>query len=289
MKVIIHESAKKFFEIIDPVLKGQEAANNLMLGLATRLAKAEEPADLPAVMMTVSNGQKLESAIVMTPPRGVVLYASADAPEEAINALVEALIVGGYPVPECNGPSAVSSLFAKIWAKRTGQEAETKTALRAYELRRVCRPDGVPGSPRQPKVNELELVARWMYDFYRAVGEDHGPGADQVKKSVERVIAAQQALLWEYQGQPASMALAVRPVRGGIAISSVYTPPENRGHGFASACVAELSQRQLDNGKEFCCLYADLDNPTSNSIYQKIGYTPAGDSIHYRFHGKTNA
>ena len=255
-----------------------------MLGIATRLAGAEKPADPPAVMITVSSGQKLKAAVVMTPPRGVVLYAPSKDPQEAIVTLVEALIVGGYPVPECNGPSASSSLFAKTWTKRTGLEAEMKTALRAYELRRVVFPRNVAGSPRQPEMNELELVARWMHEFSLEVGE-HSDSAE-AQKSAEQVITSGHGLFWEYQGQPVSMAAAMRQFRHSAAISRVYTPPEHRGHGFASACVAELSQRQLNAGREFCCLYADLANPTSNNIYQKIGYVPVADSLHYSFHGE---
>ena len=69
----------------------------------------------------------------------------------------------------------------------------------------------------------------------------------------------------------------------GIAIGGVYTPPESRGHGYASACVAALSQRQLDAGRAFCALYTDLANPTSNSIYQKIGYRPVRASAMVEF------
>ena len=79
------------------------------------------------------------------------------------------------------------------------------------------------------------------------------------------------------------MAVAKRRLPHGGSIGGVYTPKEHRGHGYASACVAALSQRQLDAGKQFCCLFADLANPTSNGIYQKIGYVPVADSVQYKF------
>ena len=69
----------------------------------------------------------------------------------------------------------------------------------------------------------------------------------------------------------------------GITVNLVYTPPELRGRGYASACVAALSQQLLDAGWEFCTLYTDLANPTSNSIYQRIGYRPVCDSNEYHF------
>jgi predicted GNAT family acetyltransferase len=79
------------------------------------------------------------------------------------------------------------------------------------------------------------------------------------------------------------MAAQARPTASGIAINGVFTPAEHRCRGYASALVAAVSQMSLDSGKKFCTLYTDLDNPTSNSIYQKIGYKPVGDSTVYRF------
>ena len=64
-------------------------------------------------------------------------------------------------------------------------------------------------------------------------------------------------------------------------ISRVYTPPENRGHGYASAVVANLTKLQLDQGKKMACLYADARNTAANSIYRKIGYEFAGRSALY--------
>ena len=63
----------------------------------------------------------------------------------------------------------------------------------------------------------------------------------------------------------------------GTRIGPVYTPPSERGHGYASALVAAASQAQLDEGLAFCFLFTDLANPTSNHIYQAIGYEPVTD------------
>ena len=74
------------------------------------------------------------------------------------------------------------------------------------------------------------------------------------------------------------MALKIRPTPHGISVGGVYTPPEQRRHGYASSCVAALSQQLLDAGCEFCSLFTDLGNPTSNDIYQQIGYRPVCDT-----------
>ena len=83
--------------------------------------------------------------------------------------------------------------------------------------------------------------------------------------------------------QPVSMAMKTRPTRCGISVTLVYTPPEMRRRGYASACVAELSRMLLDEGWEYCSLYTDLANPTSNHIYAEIGYGPVCDVDEYEF------
>jgi hypothetical protein len=91
--------------------------------------------------------------------------------------------------------------------------------------------------------------------------------------------------LWEREGDVVSMAAAVGPTPNGMRVGAVYTPPEHRGHGYASALVAALSQDLLDRGRTFTMLYTDLANPTSNAIYQRIGYVPVSDPLELRVLG----
>jgi predicted GNAT family acetyltransferase len=83
--------------------------------------------------------------------------------------------------------------------------------------------------------------------------------------------------LWEVEGERVALAAYVGPTPNGIRINTVYTPPERRRRGYASSLVADLSQLQLDRGRRFCFLFTDLSNPTSNKIYQNIGYRPVCD------------
>jgi len=69
----------------------------------------------------------------------------------------------------------------------------------------------------------------------------------------------------------------------GSRVGPVYTPSPLRGRGYASALVAAASQAQLGAGRRFCFLFTDLANPTSNEIYQAIGYEPVCDVDEYRF------
>ena len=91
------------------------------------------------------------------------------------------------------------------------------------------------------------------------------------------------AYLWEVDGQAVSLVVAGSPTPNGIRIGPVYTPPVARRHGYASALTAAVSQEQIDRGNRYCFLYTDLANPTSNQIYQAIGYEPVTDVAQYSF------
>ena len=93
-----------------------------------------------------------------------------------------------------------------------------------------------------------------------------------------------EVYLWVLpDGSIVSLLATTRPVSRVISIASVYTPPERRGHGYASRSVAALSQHLLDSGWQRCSLFTDLSNPTSNTIYQQVGYRPVHDFHEYDF------
>ena len=71
-------------------------------------------------------------------------------------------------------------------------------------------------------------------------------------------------------------------VEGVVRVAGVYTPPGQRGRGYAEACVHALSQHLRDSGYR-AALYTDLANPTSNSIYRRIGYRAVAEVLRYRF------
>jgi predicted GNAT family acetyltransferase len=89
-------------------------------------------------------------------------------------------------------------------------------------------------------------------------------------------------VLWEHD-EPVSLAGYGGPTPSGIRIGPVYTPPELRGRGYATVLTAELSRLLLQGGRRFCFLFTDLANPTSNSIYQRIGYRPVADVNQWAF------
>ena len=180
------------------------------------------------------------------------------------------------------GPSEVADAFATAWARATGERPALTSRQRIYRLEQVVPVSGVEGECRLATTADSPLLTEWMGSFLRealpGMQADPATTLDRWLNSPGRELH-----LWEVGGRPVSMAGAGGRTPNGIRIASVYTPPGCRGRGYASALVARLSQRQLDRGRRFCFLFTDLSNPTSNRIYQRLGYTPVSDSHEYSF------
>lgn len=145
---------------------------------------------------------------------------------------------------------------------------------RIYACETVAPLTYAPGRLRPVTKDDEPLLSQWCVQFcLDARIEDE---TVYFKARLPSKIADGSLYIWE-DNEAVAMAGLERETSHGIAISWVYTPAHLRELGYATSCVAALTQRMLDSGKKFCCLYTDLSNPTSNSIYQKIGYRSVCD------------
>jgi predicted GNAT family acetyltransferase len=176
----------------------------------------------------------------------------------------------------------VSRAFAELWGRATGQPHRLGMSQRIYQLERVIPVHGVPGEPRPATPADRDMLVRWFEAFSDEAVGDTPPGWAERAVDLRLAPGAFRPLLWSHEG-PVSMAGYGGPTPNGIRVGPVYTPPEHRGRGYASAVVAALSQRLLDEGRRYCFLFTDLANPTSNHIYQAVGYESVCDVDEYRF------
>ena len=156
-------------------------------------------------------------------------------------------------------------------------------AQRIYQLERVEPVAGVPGRLVRADDRHRSMVIDWLTGFDRDAGTTPPVAADERADSFLHG-PDRELYLW-FDGGPVSMAATAGPTPNGLRISAVYTPPELRRRGYASACVAALSQRVLDSGRRYCFLFTDLANPTWNHIYQQIGYHGVCDVDLYTWQG----
>jgi len=199
----------------------------------------------------------------------------------AIDAAVSFLLRESISPPGVIGSRAVATRFASAWCAHTGCTSVVRTEQMIYRLDAVNPIAYGPGALIQAAEAHLDLVAEWMIGFFEITPEGHLEREDAHSRA-EQSVGAGRVYLW-CDEVPVSMAWKTRPTRHGITVSGVYTPPALRRRGYATSCVAALSQLLLDEGYAYCTLYTDLANPTSNHIYQEIGYHPIQASIDYTF------
>lgn len=277
MRLMVYTNAAEFRSAVLATLEQREAANNLMLGLAERLVKHPERFEHAPFLATTHDGDTLAAAAVMTPPFGVVLFARDEKPQVGLAPIADSLRDNGWIVPAINGEVHTADAFLAVWQARTGATVHETMRERVYMLTRVI-PPATTGHARLAEERDVPTVARWVIEFLdEAVPHDPKPDGEMWARNA---IGDGDLMLWD-DGQPVSMARCGRRTTHGASVGPVYTPQAFRGHGYASAVTAALSQHLLDSGKQFCQLFTNLANPTSNSIYQKIGYVPVCDWIQY--------
>lgn len=266
-EVVPHGGAAAFLARAEPWLLANEDRNNLVLSLAyNRAAEGEQGTD--ALFATVEEDGGIVGCVLRTPPYKVLLTSM---PVAAAEAVADRLADAYDNIPAVLGPPPLAEAVARGWVARYGGRWRGGMRQRIYRLDRVTVPPS-RGSLRQATPADLELSVDWSRGFARDVGSLFAASRETLAAWIERG----HLFLWEDRG-PVATAVAHGRTPSGVRIGYVYTPPEHRRRGYASALVAALSQRMLDGGARFCVLYTDLANPTSNAIYQRIGYRPIED------------
>ena len=284
MEVVRLDDAAEFLAEADPLLLADEARHNLILGIAGTIRDSPDVYPLRSLWL-VRDGGAVVAAALRTPPYNLILArpTSPAALEALVGGIAEAL-------PGVNGSVPEVQEFAASWAERTGASARTNMRQGVYALEQVEALAPAPGSARLATADDRELALRWWIAFGDEVLHEGGPGRDRAEATLDHRLSSSSAgiVFWEDEGEPVSLAGWGGPTPNGIRIGPVYTPPDLRGRGYATALTAEVSQRLLDGRlfdgrRRFCFLYTDLANPTSNAIYERIGYRRVAESAEIVF------
>ncbi|MDQ6829813.1 MAG: GNAT family N-acetyltransferase [Gemmatimonadota bacterium] len=262
-----HQSIAEFLAAATPFLLRWEIEHGLMLSVAADAVRSLSTRGDP-YWAVVLDGERVVAAALRTSLKmllshegepGAMALIAADAMQYAPSAIL--------------GPAAAVDAFALA----SGATWNPGRANRIYELRSVRPPAASAGAMRVARAEDRATLVEWMLAFAM---EADGRSADarEISSMISRRTDEGAMYLWEVDGTPAASAGAVGATPHGIRITAVYTPASMRRRGYASSLVAALSQRMLDAGREFVFLYTDIANPTSNAIYQRIGYRPVADA-----------
>jgi predicted GNAT family acetyltransferase len=277
MDVTTFPTAAEFLAAVGPTLSRHEAEHHLVLGVAEAIAGSAAPnGDLWAAAVTEHDG--LVAAAVMSGNRPVLIASDRESLADAAPLLCNMVEQAGRNPSHAIGAVGQVEAFAAEWGRRTQHTPRVAMRQRVYKLTAVDPAPATSGALRVATMDDIDLVADWVAAFEQealTMIVPQSPRAVAVRR-----VAAGEVYLW-CDPEPRTMAGSARPTKRAIAVNAVYTPPEWRRRGYATACVAGLSTLLLAQGYEFCVLYTDLANPTSNAIYSRIGYRPVRDFLMY--------
>ena len=282
IEIISHNHASELISLSGTYLERHESENNLPIGLAYRLA--EDPyyygSKLPLLLSILECG-KVVGVVVMTPPKRIILSKIDAKIQPVIGHLVRHLRETDTQIPGVVGPMVEAQTFSEHWVEGILDiSAKIDKRMRVFEAREAADLPLSAGQLRLARPDDHLLMARWIVGLSEAIGEP--VDLESARSRAEKLIKDQQLYVWDHNG-PVSIAGVSRPMRNGMTIGLVYTPPEYRNKGYATSSVLLLTKKLLSDGHSFCSLYTDLSNPTSNSIYTKIGYVPVGDALAFDF------
>lgn len=279
-------SPSELLDRCDSLLVADPVSTNVVATVAT--AEAARGEARSAYLWLEQDGQPTAVAVV-TPGLPVALSRCDD--EEAA-AFADALHDRGADVVGAAGPDGSARAFVRRWTGRTGTPVSREMRQGVYVCDEVVWPAGVAGSSRLAAPTDEALVTGWLRDFAVEAGLDPAP-----PHLVTHMLAEQRAHLWtvpaarvapttvtdETFADETVALLAVRTSRAGMArVGPVWTPPDRRRRGYASALTADVTAQVIARGHR-AMLFTDLDNPTSNGIYQAVGYRRVGDAAMLRF------
>lgn len=271
------QDVEAYERVVRPLLEADPAGSTVALTVLANARAGEQTSAPPLYGWWRDGAGAVAGGVSHTPPHGLLL---AVVPADAVLPLVHVLVDSRRQLPGAFGPTALAAQFAATWARATGQRAVIAHAERLYRLAKLTAPPDVPGRPRAATVGDAARVAAWMSAFSAEAGTTIG----NLDTLVRERIGAQLLTLWEAaDGTPVALAGRSRSIGGMVRVGPVYTPPEHRCRGYGAAVTAHVSQLAVDGGGRDIVLFTDLANPTSNAIYQRLGYRPVDDRLQVAF------
>lgn len=295
MQIRQHESLDAFLTEAGSLYRADPVGHTLPLTVLA--AEQKSPSTPSPILLTVHDQERIVGAYLRTPPYpGQIGAVPEDTAEEVVSAL------GKYD-PELetiSGPEERAMTFASRWSENIGGSHEIEMRQRLYglgyrESTETTQANSDPGALVFPwnvagEVGEFdeeadaEWMARWRTAFAVDAGDIRVPRTSPAEL-LAFLRGGRVPVIWTVAGDPVAMAIYTEPLNGMSRIGHVYTPSEHRRCGYGSAVTAEAARRARDAGAQHIVLFADLDNPVSNSIYQRLGFKPVSDTLIIKLNG----
>jgi RimJ/RimL family protein N-acetyltransferase len=275
VEVRIHESAAEFRAIAEPLYRRDPVTNTIEL----TLLRADKFSD-DALLLSVWDDGTAVGAALQTPPYPLACNGIPIAADTVVATELARIR------PDLNGVRGnrdMALAFADAWHAATGLAGTVTTEERLYRLGTLQPPAGVGGAYRDATDADRAVLVNWVEQFFVETFS-HQRDDTAGRRFIDNANAVgDRFVLWAVDGTAVSMAMLRAPSAGVSRIGPVFTPREWRAHGYGSAVTAAAAHLARDGGVQDVVLFADLANPTSNAIYQRIGFQAVADSVRVEF------
>ncbi len=276
MAWVLTEDLTRYLAAAGEFLRSRPAENTVQLTVVERL-RARGPGTFgpaaPLFGWWTSASGAVCGAVLETPPWPMLLTST---PRGSIAPLAQVLADDGRSLAGIHAEPQVAENFAAQWHQRTGALAEVAMRERLFRLGELTPPSPPPrGRARTATAADRDLLVTW----FEAFGKETRTTDSDAAESVRDRLGHAGLTLWEVEGNAVSLAGMTRQVAGMVRVGPVYTPAQSRRRGYGAAVTAAVSRSALRAGAGEVLLFTDLANPTSNALYQRLGYRPVQDRL----------
>lgn len=271
-----YNNPKLFWKETSPYLKKEEAKNSLCLGLSYNfqiqpndcLFQAALFDDQSLLGSLTCSQYRTDRTLITTPVSGV----------QAAKKLFDEFCASKIEITGIVGELKTVRIYEKL-LHNFGKKTQLHMIQGIYRCKHVVLPSHSDEfNFRVATTSDVRTIGKWIEEF-RHEAVPHDPPVNGLKLASIK-IEGQMIYVIEDSSQIVSMAGLSRDIETSCSVNLVYTPPQYRKRGYGSIITAKLTQKLLADGKLETNLYTDMNNPTSNKIYQDIGYQFVADSLH---------
>lgn len=286
MEAKVFTDINEFYDLGFPFLVQREAENNLILAILNNLKKSiHRYGQAAPLLLLINEYNSIKLISIRTPPHDLLISYTDDL--NTIDLLINELLKRDVVLPGVLSFKNAADRFSKIWAEKKKLKADLLRNERVYKLEKVVENTLEINNFIKATKKHSNFVLKCARDMMvEALAEINEEQIDEIINSFQKELdegISNIYLLLDVSAAPLSMVRKAGKTPNGNFINFVYTPPHLRRNGYATEVVAHISKMLLEEGNKYCFLFTDLNNTTSNSIYQKVGYRPVIDMNHYRF------
>lgn len=275
------KTPQEFLKEGEAFLLKNESFNNLFLGLANRLCEQNPDGGDPFFYLLKNELDEVIGAAMRSAPIRPLIITEMN--NSGLRLLSEELKKKNISLVGAVGHKETIEHFGEVW----GSSSFEVMGQGVYECRNLIPPSLLKGELYQVQLDDpvgLEAAVEFGAGFIKECFPKHREPVVEARKSVEFYVERGLLFLWKSDtGEFVSMACNNRESKNAGTIGWVFTPSDKRGNGYGSMVTYGATREIFKKGKTLANLFTDLSNPTSNSIYQKLGYKLIGNSIHIEF------